>query len=163
MKTKINQRRNCRYVLAVIAVDLFLTIAFPFVLTTRGYPVVDGEMAYATISVGELKYEHMTPNQNSSFNRIYNIQPLTTVAIEINYLNGNKGDKVVARVEGGGVLENGKGVQVIPLDGSRNIKFNFQVSDSPGLYRVTLRKGNDEKTVQLWVGAPPAIDSNNPD
>ena len=97
----------------------------------------------------------MTPNQDSCFSRIYNVQPWATVGIEINYPNGSQGDKVIVRVEDGGVLENGKGVLVIPLDVNSKINFNFQVSDSPGLYRVTLRKGTDEKTVQLWVGATP--------
>ena len=144
-----------------MAAGLFLTLAFPLMLTTRGSPAIDGQMAYATISTGKLKYK-MTPNQDSCFSRIYNVQPLATVGIEINYPNGSQGDKVIVRVEDGGALENGKGVLVIPLDINTKINFNFRVSDSPGLYRVTLRKGNDEKTVQLWVGAIPATGENNP-
>jgi hypothetical protein len=161
MKAKINQRRNRRYLLPVIAAGLFITLALPLILTTRGSAAVDGQMAYASMSLGTLKYKDMTPNQDSCFSRIYNVQPLATVGIEINYPNGNKGDKVIVRVEDGGVLGNGKGVLVIPLDANKKINFNFQVSDSPGLYRVTLRKGSDEKTVQLWVGLPPQLVKNN--
>jgi hypothetical protein len=163
MKTKIHQRKNRSYLLPVLAAALFLTVAFPLVLTARGAPADNGEIAYATVSVGTRTYKDMRPNQDSRFSRIYNIQPLATVGIEINYPNGNKGDKVVLEVLDGGVLGNGKGVQVISLDGNRNISFYFQVSDSPGLYRVILRKAHDLKTIQLWVGASPAIDSNNPD
>ena len=64
---------------------------------------------------------------------------------------------MIAEVEDGGGLGNGKGVQVLALDASHNARFTFQVSDFPGLYRVEVRKGHDEKTVQLWVGRPPAI------
>jgi hypothetical protein len=163
MKTKSNRKKNRRYLLVGVAPGLLLTLAFPLVVTTRGTPAFDGQIAYATVSVGKLRYEHMTPNQDSCFSRIYNIQPLATVGIELNYPNGSKGDKVVVEVLDGGVLGNGKGVQVISLDGKRNMSFHFQVSDSLGLYRVTLRKGHDLKMIQLWVGAPPAIDSNNPD
>jgi len=163
MKAKINQTKNCSYLFGVIAAGLFLTLAFPLMLTTRGSPAVDGQMAYATIFTGKLQYKDMTPNQDSSFSRIYNIEPLATVGIEINYPNGSQGDKVIVRGEDGGVFGNGKGVLVIPLDANNKVNFNFQVSDSPGLYRVTLRKGSDEKTVQLWVGAIPATSQNTPE
>src|SRR5437588_172261 len=119
MKTKTNRKKNRRFLVG-IAPGLLLTLAFPLVLTTRGAPAFDGQIAYATVSVGQLRYENMTPNQDSCFSRIYNIQPAATVGIEMDYPNASKGDKVVVEVEDGGVLGNGKGVQVISLDDNRN-------------------------------------------
>src|SRR5947208_16454309 len=108
MKAKINQSKKRRYLAPGIALGLLLTLVFPLVLTTRGLttrgaPAVEGEIAYATISVGKLEYTNMTPNQNSCFSRIYSVQPWATVDIGINYPNGNKGDKVIDEVEDGGV------------------------------------------------------------
>jgi hypothetical protein len=168
MKTKINQSKKRRYLVPGIALGLVLTFVFPLVLTTRGLttrgaPPVDGKIAYATISVGQLEYTNMTPNQNSCFSCIYGVQPWAIVDIGINYPTGNNGDKVIAEVEDGGVLGNGKGVQVLALDASHNARFTFQVGDFPGLYRVIVRKGKDEKAVQLWVGASPTIARANSD
>jgi hypothetical protein len=149
--------------LSAIAVSLFLSLGFLFVLTTRAAPAAKGQMAYATVFVGEQTHKDMRPNQESCFTRIYNIPASATVGIAINYPNGSKGERVVVGVGDGGVLGNGKGVEVIPLDSGRNIRFNFQVAESSGLYRVTLRKGSDEKTVELWVGARPQSLRNNPE
>ena len=65
MKAKIDQSKKRRYLVPGIALGLLLTFVFPLVLTTRaltprGAPAVDGQIAYATISVGQLEYTNMT-------------------------------------------------------------------------------------------------------
>jgi hypothetical protein len=51
----------------------------------------------------------------------------------------------------GGQLDNGKKVKLSQLNNQKQVSFNFQVSTEAGMYRVTLRKDNDLKVVQLWV------------
>lgn len=91
------------------------------------------------------------------FERVANIQPKERVPVEIAYRNGRRGEKVEIIALDGGVFDNGKKVKVVQLDNQKKLSFNFQVSNSLGIYRVALRKGADTKIVQLWVGAEHAL------
>lgn len=103
----------------------------------------------------------LEPNEFGLFDRISDVSPLEVIPIAMAYPEGNEGEKVVIIVQDGGQLDNGKRVKLVQLDKRKKVSFDFQVTSSPGIYRVMLRKGNDTKVLQFWVGAAPAISKKN--
>lgn len=94
-------------------------------------------------------------NQAGYFDRVTNIQPLQKVTIQTTYPKGHAGEKVAVIVLDGGTLENNEKAKILQLDRKRGIDFTFQTAGDAGIYRILLRKGNDTKVVQLWVGPEP--------
>ena len=162
--------RNFRYsvfykqLLVTIFVTGFLPASF-----SQQQAAVKGEMAVCRASLimgtvnpqtkaagasGERKraYE-VRPRQTGYFDVISNISPEQMVSLQINYPGGRTGEKGVVIVADGGTLAEGKKVQQMQLDDQNNFSFDFRVAKDPGLYRLVVRKGDDLKVVQLWVGA----------
>ncbi len=106
------------------------------------------------------KYVQVEPNQAGFFDRVSNIRPGAVIPITVLYPQGRKGEKVVVLVQDGGSLEKEKKVEELTLDSRREISFRFRATSSPGLFRIMLRKGNDEKVINLWVGEEPPVAEN---
>jgi len=151
------------YILIAIFVAGFLPV-----LSAQQQAAVKGEMAICRVSLttgtpnpqtktagtnGQRKkaYE-VRPRQTGYFDVISNISPEQTVSLEISYPKGRPGEKGVVIVADGGTLAEGKKVQQMQLNDQNNFSFDFKVAKDPGLYRVVVRKGDDLKVVQLWVG-----------
>jgi hypothetical protein len=83
-------------------------------------------MAYAQILVNGTRYE-VSPNHAGAFDRISNVQPLATIPIEVTYPAGKVGQSVLIEVLDGGVLDNGKQVEIVRVDFTRRLSFHFQV------------------------------------
>ncbi|HEY5892533.1 MAG TPA: hypothetical protein VIT91_04810 [Chthoniobacterales bacterium] len=111
--------------------------------------------AEATLTIGDKKV-NLEPNQIGAFPQVL-VQPRQQITVEMVYPDGSPGDLVVAAVMDGGQLENGQHVLSLRLDDSRQVKFNYAVSEEEGVFRITLRKGGDLKTVELWAGAEPPL------
>ncbi|HEY5895173.1 MAG TPA: hypothetical protein VIT91_18280, partial [Chthoniobacterales bacterium] len=103
--------------------------------------------AEATLTIGDKKVK-LEPNQVGGFPQVL-VQPRQKITVEMVYPEGSPGDMVVAAVMDGGRLEDGQRVLSLRLDESRQVKFNYAVSEEEGVFRVTLRKGGDVKTVEL--------------
>jgi hypothetical protein len=108
--------------------------------------------ASVTISGKELKLG--APNILGVYPR-QNINPGASVPVRVGYPDAQTGDTVIAAVADGGQINGNKPVQVLTLDTDRAAKFTFQGSREPGLFRVTLRKGLDVKTLEFWSGPQP--------
>jgi hypothetical protein len=91
-------------------------------------------------------------NELGVFERV-RVEPGETVPIAVAWPNAMPGERVVAVVEDGGQMEGGERVKVLVLDERRMGRFEFTTALEPGLYRVTLRRVGETKTVELWVGA----------
>jgi hypothetical protein len=91
-------------------------------------------------------------NQVGHFDQVSNIVPQQKVPVTISYPNARAGDRIVIMVLDGGFLEANEKARIVQLDRQKKIAFTFQAATDPGLYRIALRKGNDVKIVQLWVG-----------
>ena len=135
-------------------------IVFPAHLHAQGMRMEKGETATCIIKTGKVESRSTTgktyqvePNVIGLFKQVSNIIPSEQASIEIIYPSAKAGEKVVVIVLDGGKLDNGKGVKEIFLNSLRKCSFNFQVGKDVGIYRLLLRKGNDAKIVQLWVGA----------
>jgi hypothetical protein len=114
------------------------------------------------VQVGGRAYE-LTPNQVGNFQRIY-VQPSETIPVEVAYEEGKAGERVAVSAEdGGGVWQGvsgkgegargkGAGGFVAALDGQQKVAFEFQATEHRGIHRVVLRKGNDVKVLDFWVG-----------
>lgn len=160
-----------------LSISLFFVIAMPFcseaqtTIRQQNNRAVDGEIAICTIQVkpgktlakGQKKSvpaitesHQVMPDQTGAFDLVPNILPMQKVPLEIAYPQGRSGEKVIIEVLDGGTLENNKKVKVLTLNSQKKISFNFQVARDPGIYRLTLRKGDDIKEVQLWVGPEPS-------
>jgi hypothetical protein len=135
-----------------LCLPVLISISFP--LFAQGISE-DGEAAICKIKAGG-KVHTLSPNEVGAFKVVPNIQPLQIVPIEIIYPNSSPNEKVQLSVEDGGALENGKSGMVLQLNDEKQISFTFQPSRQPGLYRISLYKGSDVKTVQVWVGSKPA-------
>lgn len=124
--------------------------------------VPGNETAVCTITIGNKTY---TPklNEGGRFNRIYHIPAGAAIPVEIFYPGGTAGEKLIFAAEDGGSFDNGKAVQVIELSSEKKINIIFHVTNDEGLFRITVRKGNDIKTIQLWAGNDPSVKKQKPD
>ncbi len=102
----------------------------------------------------------MEPNEIGVFERQL-IQPSEAVKVRVSYPTGSPGDLVVAAVEDGGLLENGKHTAALRLDAERTAAFRFEATEAQGLFRVTLQKGVDVKIVEMWAGPEPKLAGQN--
>lgn len=114
-------------------------------------PLAPGEPAKARVSVGGLRTPFLVPNQVGSFPRVY--LPLGGQAdVQMQLPDAAPGDQVVAAVEDGGHFADGKPVQAFTLDENREIAFQFQASQSLGIFRVSVRHAAQTKIVTFWAG-----------
>jgi hypothetical protein len=134
-------------------------IIIPVCTSAQGMRMEKGEIASCTIKIGSDKIRSVTgrtykvePNLIGLFNQVSNVRPSEQALIEIMYPSANVGEKVVVIVLDGGKLDNGKGVKAVVLNSMNKCSFGFWVGNDAGLYRLLLRKVNDVKIVQLWVG-----------
>ncbi|HYV91429.1 MAG TPA: hypothetical protein VE978_06585 [Chitinophagales bacterium] len=154
MKIKILHAKYRRNFFLSAAAILLAAVSFSFPLLAQSQRAADSERSTCKIKVNDKYYEPRL-NQFGYFDRISNLPLDATVTVEISYPDGSDGEQVVISVEDGGKLDNGKTVKVAQLDNQKKLSFSFRfIADDPGVYRITLRKGNDEKVVQLWAAAP---------
>ena len=113
----------------------------------------------ATVETGS-KTHHLQSNDDDRFGRVY-LQPQEIVKVEIQYSEGQEGERTVLSVEDGGFLNNTVGatdgdkrVLGMALSSDGKLSFQFTAGSDRGLYRVTLKKGLDTKTLDFWVGEP---------
>ena len=168
MNKIISKLKGFRFYLVYAVTGLLFTTAVSIHAKAQHKRAINGEMAICKLQpntngnankttenntrLKQVRVEDLYPNQIGYFDQISGIQPLETVIIEISYPDGNVGEKVLLSAEDGGKFENGKRIKLLQLDNQKKVFFDFQVSDQLGIYRVSLRKGNDTKVVQLWVG-----------
>lgn len=144
-------RKKCSPFHCVNHTIFLITLSF-LVTSSVQAQSADDEITVCKIKAGDKTYI-LTPNELGIFEEVSNIQPLQTIPIEVTYPNGSRGQKVVIAAEDGGKLDDGRRVKPMQLDSQKRLVFNFQVSDQSGIFRLSLRKGNDTKTIRLWVGA----------
>jgi len=109
-----------------------------------------GTPAIANVKVGKNNLQ-LIPNEAGMFPRVL-VPANGKVQISVAYPEGTPEDPLVIQAEDGGVL-NGKAViQQGKLDADRNLSFEFQTNEERGVYRVSLRKGMDQKWLDFWVG-----------
>jgi hypothetical protein len=131
----------------------------PEVDTTRHKDAEAGRTAQpkqtqATVTIKAKEVALGAPNILGVYPR-QNINPGASVPVRVVYPDAQTGDTVIAAVADGGQINGNKPVQVLTLDTDRAAKFTFQGSREPGLFRVTLRKGLDVKTLEFWSGPQP--------
>ncbi|HEX5153589.1 MAG TPA: RHS repeat-associated core domain-containing protein [Parafilimonas sp.] len=110
---------------------------------------IEEENATCKITVNDKMYQ---PKLNGAgfFDRVSNVPPLATVRAEIKYSSGRAGEKVIVAAIDGGDFD-GSIAKVVILNNQKKCMFDFRVGDEAGLYRVSVRKGDDRKFLRLWV------------
>lgn len=152
MKNKIPHSKYGRHFFLSAITGLLLAISLPSIAQEQAQRVVEGERPTCKVTVNNKDF-HPQLNQVGCFDRISNIPEDKPVNIEISYPKGKEGDKIVVSLDDGGTLDNGRQVEVVYLDQDKKFSFTFKaIPNDPGIYRITLLKGNDEKTIRLWVG-----------
>lgn len=116
---------------------------------------IGGELAAANILVGGKAYS-MQPNQVGDFGRLV-MEANTSATVQIAYPQASPQDPVIIEVMDGGLLGNGKDVQMTQLDGTSGVTFQFQSGTQQGIYRVNLVQGSDTKVIDFWVGPLPQV------
>lgn len=114
-------------------------------------PSIRGEMANCRVVINKKTFV-LSLNQNNAFDRVSRVPANSIASIEVHFPQGNAGEVVIAEVQDGGSFEDGSGLVALTLANDKKIHFNFKTGGDQGSYVVTLRKGNDVKTVELWVG-----------
>ncbi len=127
-----------------------LLTAFAIDVMAQNQPFFQTEAAVCKITVDNKTYQPKL-NLIGYFSKVRGIKLNTAVPVELSYPGGTPGGKVVISAVDGGLLDNNKTFKVLSLDNEKKVSFNFQANTGPGLYRITSRKGNDTKTVQLWA------------
>jgi hypothetical protein len=112
---------------------------------------IRGEMAICKIKINKKQFIRSL-NQNNAFERVYRLQPAAIAFIEVNFPQASTGDTVVAEVHDGGVLNDSSTVLAMEMSNDKKINFKFTAGSNPGVYSISLKKGNDIKTIELWVG-----------
>lgn len=112
---------------------------------------LNGELATANARIGNIRYD-LSPNQIGMFPRVAGIDPHQTIPVTVTYPGGSPGDQVVVEAEDGGHFANQKVVTIAGIGADKNIQFDFTAGRDAGVYRITLNKGGDTKTLDFWVG-----------
>jgi hypothetical protein len=81
------------------------------------------------------------------------IQPGAQVPLEVTYPNARGGEEIIIQVLDGGTLPNGQMAMKLTLDEAKTAGFEFRSLATRGVQRVLVRKGRDEKIINLWAGA----------
>jgi hypothetical protein len=123
--------------------------------TSEGVAPISPQAPRATVAVGQ-KTVQLTPNQVGNFQRTY-IQPKETLPVEVVFPQGEPGQTVVLEAKDGGTFDDKKLAQVAKLDAQRRLAFTFHADRQPGIYRVSMRRGSEEKVLNFWVGDPPPV------
>lgn len=111
---------------------------------------IEGQRAVADISFGGRKYS-LKPAQYGIFDQIL-VEPSSRIPVQVTYPDGEPGEKVIVEVEDGGRLDNDSILAIQSLDDEKRLAFVFRTTAQTGLFRVTLRKGADVKTLNFWAG-----------
>jgi hypothetical protein len=114
-----------------------------------------GEPASARATVAGRSFA-LKPNQSGEFQRVY-VGRNSKVFVEVTYPSAGPGAPVFAEVMDGGRFANGSSAMRLAADARGRVGFDFQTDAEPGTYRVLLRLGEDQKTVDIWVGPPLAV------
>jgi hypothetical protein len=121
----------------------------------NGPALVPGEMVAVQVVSGG-KSCSLTPDQVGAFPKV-NIDARQQVSVTASWPDGQAGQKVVVAAEDGGQVGGSNHPLAFTLDDQRQVAFDFTAGNGPGIYRVTLRKGPDVKTIQFWAGAELAL------
>ena len=97
---------------------------------------------------------NLAPDAMGNFPRVL-LKPHERVKVAVSYPDGAPDEPVVLQSEDGGQLDQGDTVKQLRLDASRSVVFEFESDRADGIYRVTSRKGFDEKRLEFWVGPEP--------
>lgn len=116
-----------------------------------GTPAEKEETVICKLSVSNKIYD-LKATKAGFFPQVSNVKPSTIVPITVTYPQGIADEKVVLAAEDGGRFDNNKSVMTVFLDAEKKCVFNFHLTKNDGLFDITLHKGNDAKTIQLWVG-----------
>lgn len=120
---------------------------------------INGVLAKAQVVAGGKEYS-FSPNSLGLFPRV-GMGLEDTVSVAVAYPEGTAGDAVTIQSEDGGTLAGGKSVLQANLDADLQVRFPFKSTSEGGIYRVTLRKGFDEKRLEFWGGPEPLVQSTN--
>lgn len=94
---------------------------------------------------------NLIPNSLGLFPRI-DLELEETVDVSLLYTQGQPGDSVIVQAEDGGHLNENRTVLSLILDEQRRLRFTFKTTREGGIYRVTLRRGFEEKRFEFYGG-----------
>ncbi len=120
-------------------------------LATMSAPA--GGRAEATLEV-EGQPVRLAQNQLGVFVPRPEVKPGAQVPIVVSFPDGAVGEKVVANVLHGGDLDGGEAVLIRSLDEKKAVRFTFTAGKSEGIYQVSIRRGAQVRTVEVWAGTP---------
>jgi hypothetical protein len=111
------------------------------------------EKAEVEVTVGGKK-EKLKANRFGMYPRVY-MGASEVVEVQVEYPGAKAGEAVDVQVEDGGqIVESGSIVYQGQLKAGGKLDFHFQTTQQLGIYRVVLRKGEDIKQLDFWVGSP---------
>jgi hypothetical protein len=100
------------------------------------------------------KKEKLKANRFGMYPRVY-VGASEVVEVKVDYPGAKAGEVVDVQVEDGGqIVESGSIVYEGQLKSGGKLEFHFQTTQQLGIYRVVLRKGEDIKQLDFWVGSP---------
>jgi hypothetical protein len=109
--------------------------------------------AEVEVTVGGKK-EKLKANRFGMYPRV-NVGASEVVEVKVEYPGGKAGEGVDVQAEDGGqVVESGAIAYQGQLKEGGKLEFHFQTTQQLGIYRVVLRKGEDIKQLDFWVGSP---------
>lgn len=117
-----------------------------------GAQPADDKQPQAEVQVGGAIYR-VTPNDSGYFGQI-DVAADQKLKVKVYMPDGQPGDNYIVQLEDGGKLLGQKlpAATSVVVDDAKQIAFNYQVSNQPGIYRVVLRSGGNVKVLNFWVG-----------
>jgi hypothetical protein len=149
-----SQGKDGEFVTAPVRpVDSLVDVQSPSVSVSRGEKV----SAWGTVK--RQQTPELALNELDEFPRIY-VSPGEEAAVRMRWPQAAPGDRVVAAVEDGGQLGGGARVKALELDANQELSFAFVAGMEPGIYRISVRRGAETKTVQFWASNDPKLSIN---
>lgn len=95
--------------------------------------------------------EELQEVQGGLFPRVL-MEPQKTAQVRVRFPDAEKGELIIVEAQDGGRTDQGSFLKKATVDENLEIAFDFTTNQDPGIYRVTLRRGAELKTMQFWVG-----------
>jgi len=98
----------------------------------------------------------VAPNPRGEFGRVQ-VPRSAVVRALVPFPSAAPNELIGVQAEDGGMLQGEASKGTVTVDAERRAAILFQAAAGDGLYRITLRRGGENRVLEFWVGPQPPV------